>query len=523
MNMNNIIIIDNDVNGTPITMDDGSVASGRSSCGQQQAGRHQTADPGCGVSDQAIPASVFPKRPVRKATDQNSGNSGTLSAKPRYQNKNKSFIGDPKPFVRYYTVKSTENADLTKLNLFKVDAEITKAIGEPAKISENFDRTLTIEVKSPEQGEQLLCLNKLLNENVNVERHQRYNESQGVITCSILKDYTEADIVDGLSHLGITKAYRIMKKDTDGNLQPTPTLILTFNVPEIPDKIRIRAGLYERVRQYVPLPRRCFNCQNYGHGSKHCRNKQSICPRCGEICSDAHEPVNCQKPIKCYHCKEPHLTSSRTCNKYLMEKEIIAVKTKEKISFREARQKVSQMFLKPGTTYSSILQNRTRTLEHPADIFEKQTTRPAIPQTEPIIQDQNHYSSIQSLKENYQSPPRSVRRRLSPCSPQQHLKITSELKRSRATATSPDPYRTRNEPIPRKDSFQIQRGTNEELLTHLKSTPKVDKTPPNNSSKTKQSQHEMSSAKSNNTKSSTTTRSVGSDKNKYYKDKISKK
>ena len=556
MIMYNIIIKDNDVNGTPTTLDGGSVASGRSCCGQQQAGRHQTADPGCGTSDRATPASGSTKSSVDQATDRDLRTSGNSGVKPRFQNKRKMFIGDPKPFIRYYIVKSTGEADLTKLNLFKVDSEICRIIGECPKISENTDKTITVEVNSPEQADRLLKIENLLEEPVKIEQHQKYNESQGVITCSILKDYTETDIVEGLAHLGVSKAYRISKRDAAGKPQPTSTLILTFNTPEIPDKIRIRAGLYERVRQYIPLPRRCYKCQNYGHGSKNCRSKDSVCPRCGDICNETHVSESCQRPVKCYHCKENHSTSSRTCNKYLMEKEIITVKTKEKLTFREARQKVSQMFVRPGVTYASVLQhpnkinnnrnsitnkessNVTRVatdsqtgtssgitiLEHPSDMPDHQSNRPAVSSidadmdhSESTNHNQNPCSSIKTLQENYKSPPRSIRRRLSYGSPDKEIVETSELKRQKASIPNNNSQKTRNEPVTEQDSFQTQRGTNKELLAHLKYTNKANQSNPSNISKMK-SKYETST-KPNNTIPTINTRSTSYDRNKHHKDK----
>ena len=91
---------------------------------------------------------------------------------------------------------------------------------------------------------------------------------------------------------------------------------------------------------------------------KNCRNKVTICSKCGRVCDESHASDTCTLPSNCYHCHQPHPTYSKSCTKYLMEKEIIATKTKERVSFREARQIVSSMFIKPGVTYSTALQKR---------------------------------------------------------------------------------------------------------------------------------------------------------------------
>ena len=274
----------------------------------------------------------------------------------RRQNFNDLF-GEAPDFVKFYTIKSTNDADLRKLNLFKVDRAISSAIGEPARITEAHDKTLTVEVKTKVQGENLLRMKTLVQENVEVVAHQRYNQSQGVITSDILLSYSEEDIQEGLSSEGVLKVYRIRKRSNTGTLDPTATLVLTFNTSQPPERIRLRAGLMERVRPYVPLPRRCYNCQQYGHVTKNCRREQAICGRCGQPCDNNHSTTTCQRPYKCFHCQEPHSTSSRTCSKNIMEKEILALKVKEHLTFKEARHRISLLHINSNRPFASVVRS----------------------------------------------------------------------------------------------------------------------------------------------------------------------
>ena len=51
-------------------------------------------------------------------------------------------------YPRFLSIESTTGADLTKLNMFKVDREITAYVGECHKISEDFNnKSWTVEVK----------------------------------------------------------------------------------------------------------------------------------------------------------------------------------------------------------------------------------------------------------------------------------------------------------------------------------------------------------------------------------------
>ena len=360
MSYNNINA--NNVNGTLSSNDAGGVAFGMPSCDQQQAGREQTTGP-AHVNDQACAASGVATGSGSQSKAFGSEQRKRIPRTPSERYHRSLFGGERRPFTRYYTIQSTGDADLRKLNLFKVDKEICERIGKPQKITEEESKkNIVVEVKSPEQGENLMKMNILVGEPVMVIPHERHNESQGVITCGLLKNYSEDDIVEGLAHLGVTKVYKIKKKIAEGKLETTSTLVLTFNKPSIPDRICIRTGLTERVRQYIPLPKRCFKCQGYGHITKYCRSKRDICGRCSNECDDNHKSESCSMPIRCFHCEEAHLTANKKCPKYLMEKEILAVKTKEHLSFREAKAIVANMYISPGVTYSSVVQSKKRTI-----------------------------------------------------------------------------------------------------------------------------------------------------------------
>ena len=135
--------------------------------------------------------------------------------------------------------------------MFAVDREICEIIGEPARISPNQDKSLTVKVKNNAQGQKLFTMKTLVKETVTVQPHVRFNLSQGVITSSSLKDYSEEQIVEGLTDQGVSKAYRIKRKTDQGNPIPTNSLILNFNSSIPPEKVRIWAGYFERVRQYI--------------------------------------------------------------------------------------------------------------------------------------------------------------------------------------------------------------------------------------------------------------------------------
>ena len=91
-----------------------------------------------------------------------------------------------------------------------------------------------------------------------------------------------------------------------------------------------------------------------------CRRKitgeKGICENCG---LEVHG--ECTNPPHCVNCGESHPASSKRCDKFSFEKEVQALRAKEHLSFKEARQRVSAMFIQPGVTFSSIIsKNKSR-------------------------------------------------------------------------------------------------------------------------------------------------------------------
>ena len=280
----------------------------------------------------------------------------------------------PSTYVKFYSIVSPSNADLSKLNMFAVDREIGEIIGEPARISPSQDKSLTVKVKNDAQGQKLLTMKTLVKETVTVQPHGRFNVSQGVITSSSLKEYSEEQLVEGLTDQGVSKAYRIKRKADQGNLILTNSLILTFNSSIPPEKVHIWARYFERVCQYIPLPRRCFRCQGYGHTTQNCRSSKAYCGVCSEECTTDHTTTTCNRPFYCLHCQEPHATSSKKCTRYLMEKELLAVKTKEQLTFAEARRRINELFPNMKTTYAAAVRTPPVPCPQPATL---QTSQPA--------------------------------------------------------------------------------------------------------------------------------------------------
>ena len=96
--------------------------------------------------------------------------------------------------------------------MFKVDKAIRNVIGTFEKISEDLrNKSWTIQVKTKDQGGKLQEMTELVGEPIIVTPHEQYNQSQGVITCSLLKGYSDDDITEGLSDHGVIACRRIVR------------------------------------------------------------------------------------------------------------------------------------------------------------------------------------------------------------------------------------------------------------------------------------------------------------------------
>jgi hypothetical protein len=92
--------------------------------------------------------------------------------------------------------------------------------------------------------------------------------------------------------------------------QPSTTVKLYFNVPELPVRISLGFRMY-KTKIFIPEPIQCFNCQQFGHMQSDC-SKLRVCYKCGQQHENKEYTVD--KP-KCANCKGEHPSNSKTCPK----------------------------------------------------------------------------------------------------------------------------------------------------------------------------------------------------------------
>ncbi|GBM18048.1 hypothetical protein AVEN_75487-1 [Araneus ventricosus] len=98
---------------------------------------------------------------------------------------------------------------------------------------------------------------------------------------------------------------------------------------------------------------RCFKCQKFGHSQQACRGASTICAKCSV---SGHVSSECiSDDIKCINCGGAHPAFSRSCPRWVLEKEILSTKIRKNISFAEARKLITERTPKPGVAYSSAV------------------------------------------------------------------------------------------------------------------------------------------------------------------------
>ncbi|GFX35481.1 uncharacterized protein TNCV_102881 [Trichonephila clavipes] len=311
---------------------------------------------------------------------------------------------------------------------------------------------LFLEVSSSNQATALIKLQKLAHLDLTLPFRPF---SRGVISPADFLNVSTEEIKENMKAQKVCDVRRITIR-RDGQVLNTKHLILTFSTPDLPQTVKM-AYIRCPVRPYIPNPLRCFQCQRYGHSKNVCRG-QSTCPRCGE---SGHDSADCKKKEQCLNCKGEHPAYSRSCPTWITEKEITAVKIKEKISYPEARRVVLSRTPVSGKSYASATRKSTSDKCIQCNSKTDNISNSSIP-TKPVV--------IYPSKTN--SPPRTkvIATPISKSPPPVEKKIIPRTesdsprkpKSRRARQRDLKPHLTR---IPKKLSRDFHRKIEEDTLT----------------------------------------------------------
>ena len=249
----------------------------------------------------------------------------------------------------FLDIKFAKNLD--DISIFQIYRELKTCCQTFKKIRQTKEDTLLVQVANECQAKKVLGLQKIAGVGISISANRYLNQVKGVIFNRKLMSYSEEVLQKELEDQGVTEVKRIKRKERS-NLVDTPMLILTFDKERLPDKI-MAAWYAMDVRLYQQAPRRCYNCQKFGHLGSNCRSKQPICAKCGQEKLEVH---TCSR-TRCANCRESHPATDKNCEFYKMEKEVLSIQSSDKVSYAEARRTVYQRYNKtPGKTWAKTVQ-----------------------------------------------------------------------------------------------------------------------------------------------------------------------
>ncbi|GFW67631.1 uncharacterized protein TNCV_3393021 [Trichonephila clavipes] len=266
-----------------------------------------------------------------------------------HSNKNLAILS-----ARFFVLK-TQNTFST-VSPFLIEKAITSSIGPVKTIRKMRSGDLFLEVASAKQSSALRTLRSMAHIDITVVPHNTFNYSRGVISAADLLNVSTEEIKKNMVDQKVCDVRRITIR-RDGQVLNSKHLILTFSTPELPQSVKA-AYLHCPVRPYIPNPLRCFQCQRFCHSKTVCRG-QPTCSRYAEV---GHDSADCKAKERCVNCKGDHSSFSRSCPTWILEKEITAVKIKNKLSYPEARRVVSLRTPVSGKSYASAANKTFKTI-----------------------------------------------------------------------------------------------------------------------------------------------------------------
>ncbi|XP_069178718.1 uncharacterized protein [Procambarus clarkii] len=227
---------------------------------------------------------------------------------------------------------------------------------------------------------------------VRVSKNAQLNASVGTVLLPHHVSTGVRDLKDcheDIKHILEAQSHSILQVDTftrpprGRRCQPLRVVKITFDSRALPPSI-ILAGARCSVQEYIPSPRLCNKCWKFGYGVLKCTSTVYLCPLCGD---NSHSKSECTSPqARCLNCGEAHPTFSRSCMHYKLEKAVLNLKHRVRLSFPEARRQVRRLTPFAGISYARVLRSTSpRPSRLPQSHNRFQALNPTTPTTSSLI------------------------------------------------------------------------------------------------------------------------------------------
>ena len=286
------------------------------------------------------------------------------NATPVQLEKFRSDFSSNRNYDKFFILSTVDKTkSMMNINTIQANRELLQQLGgTPSDIRELRSGDLLVEVLSPEQSRKIAEIKQLANTDITVTSNDKMNQCQATIYYRNDPHFTEEEIKQHLNETNearVTNVYRMTKK-VDGASIPMNVYLLTFQTTELPPKVTI-GWTKCSTRLYIPRPRRCFKCQEFGHSVKTCRRQLARCVQCAVETDPANNdhPQPCTAAAICANCGESHSSNSPNCPRYQTETLILKVKTEQRLTYPAARRRV----LGTDRSYSTIARPNARLTE----------------------------------------------------------------------------------------------------------------------------------------------------------------
>lgn len=231
-----------------------------------------------------------------------------------------------------------EEKGILPMSPVKLTSILKNQVGDIIMAKVLRDGNLLIACKSEEQRQRAGKMKEIGKNKVVSTNYigQGTKGAKGVIwgvPTSITTDEIKANLKGGS-----VKNVRRLQVNRDGTKRDSESILLEFVGEMLPRKVTLGFMSYN-VREYVPMPMRCYNCQRFGHTAKTCKGKRR-CARCGE--DHSFEECNHKEQPRCCSCGGNHSVAYGGCEVLRKEKKIQQVRTQGKLTYAEAVRIVNQ-------------------------------------------------------------------------------------------------------------------------------------------------------------------------------------
>ncbi|GAB0086445.1 hypothetical protein DMENIID0001_005070 [Sergentomyia squamirostris] len=352
---------------------------------------------------------------------------------PSYKALKTSFFNHPSDVEKYFVISGDA---VRHMDVFEIQESLEKISSVDFKTCTILGSgDILIQTQNALQIESLKATSTFGSDNqpVSISENGVLNQSQALVRSKHLAKIVVERICSKLSDQKVVNVQRLKRKE--GNIWvDTPTHLLTFNTPIVPNEVRCGV-LNLKTEIYIPAPFRCVRCQKIGHTKKRCdvEKNQHICGNCAKEFHDGE----CTSPSKCVNCGNAHPSFSKLCPRYLDEKEINAIRVTERIPYSLARAEFRKRRkipnLRTPKPYSDVLQaSSSRTQMSAGSDFSQQSRE--IPSSQELLHIPESQHMLATSSPSFASTSASSTNNANSLSPSTSTNInsTNTLKRSKA-------------------------------------------------------------------------------------------